>query len=484
MIVPVILAGGTGTRLWPLSRGGFPKQFHRLLGEHTLFQSTVLRARQLRAVHEPAVICSDQHRFIVAEQLREIGIDDATVILEPEGRNTAAAATIASLFALDRHGDEATLFLMSADHAVGDIAAFSSAAEEAASVAASGRIVTFGITPTRPDTGFGYLKQGAALPQGGFAVDAFVEKPQREIAQRYFSEGGYFWNGGLFLYPAALFLQEIERHEPDMATHCRQALNQATRDLDFIRLEAGAFCAARADSIDYAIMEKTDKAALVPMDAGWDDVGAWSFMRELPADEHGNVTQGDVLLEDSQNNLVHADSRLVATLGVSDHVVVETSDAVMIAPVSRVQDVKKLVSRLQDTGRAEAELHARIARPWGSYETIADGQRFQVKRIVVKPGAQLSLQMHHHRAEHWIVVRGTARVTRETESFLLSENESTFIPLGTRHRLENPGHLPLELIEVQSGSYLGEDDIVRFDDVYGRAAGAAEANEADPPTAR
>ena len=468
MIVPVLLAGGTGTRLWPLSRDGFPKQFHKLLGDVSLLQATAQRALQLPDAAPPLVICGDHHRFLVAEQLREIGIDNATIILEPEGRNTAPAATIAALHVSERYGPEAQVFLMSADHAVEDIASFCAAAATASTVAGEGCIVTFGIAPTRPETGYGYLKRGTALPQGGFQLDAFVEKPDRATAERYCSDDSYSWNGGLFLFPAATFLQEAERLENEMLQHCREALNNATKDLDFIRLEPGAFCAARSDSIDYAIMEKTQAAALVPMDAGWDDVGSWTFMQKLPADEHGNVTHGDVLLEDSSNNLVHAESRLVAAVGMQDHIVVETSDAVLVAPANRAQDVKKLVSRLQAANRPEADLHARVLRPWGSYETIAEGPRFQVKRIIVKPGEKLSLQMHHHRAEHWIVVCGTARVTRDDDTYLLTENESTFIPLGTRHRLDNPGHVPLELIEVQSGSYLGEDDIVRFEDVYGR----------------
>jgi mannose-1-phosphate guanylyltransferase/mannose-6-phosphate isomerase len=473
MIVPVLLAGGTGTRLWPLSRNGYPKQFHKLLGDGSLLQATAQRALQLPDAAPPLVICGDHHRFLVAEQLREIGIDNAAIILEPEGRNTAPAATIAALHVSERYGPEAQVFLMSADHAVDDVAGFCAATATASAVASEARIVTFGITPTRPETGYGYLKRGAPLPQGGFQLDAFVEKPDRATAERYCSDDSYSWNGGLFLFPAATFLQEVERLEHDMLQHCREALSNATKDLDFIRLEPGAFCAARSDSIDYAIMEKTKAAALVPMDAGWDDVGSWTFMHKLPADAQGNVTHGDVLLEDSSNNLVRAESRLVAAVGMQDHIVVETSDAVLVAPANRAQDVKKLVSRLQAASRPEAELHARVLRPWGSYETIAEGLRFQVKRIIVKPGAKLSLQMHHHRAEHWIVVCGTARVTRDEESFLLTENESTYIPLGTRHRLDNPGHVPLELIEVQSGSYLGEDDIVRFEDVYGRAAEVA-----------
>ncbi|MGB0210877.1 mannose-1-phosphate guanylyltransferase/mannose-6-phosphate isomerase [Algiphilus sp.] len=468
-LVPVLLAGGTGTRLWPLSRQGYPKQFHKLLGDDSLLQATARRAARVPNAAPPIVICGDQHRFIVAEQLREIGIRDATIILEPEGRNTAPAATIAALQVAEQHGPDAQVFLMSADHAVANVEAFCAAATTASAVAAQdGRIVTFGIAPTRPETGYGYLKRGAELPAGGFEVAQFIEKPKLPDAQRYCQDEAFSWNGGLFLYPAGAFLEEVEQFEPDMLAHCRQALTGARKDLDFIRLDADAFKGARSESIDYAIMEKTKIAALVPMDAGWDDVGAWTFMNLLPTDENGNVTEGDVLLEDSRNNLVYADTRLVAAVGMENHIVVETKDAVLVAPTDRAQDVKRLVTTLEAMQRPETQLHPRVLRPWGSYETIAEGPRFQVKRIIVKPGEKLSLQMHHHRAEHWIVVCGTARVTRDTEETLITENQSVYIPLGTRHRLDNPGHVPLELIEVQSGSYLGEDDIVRFDDVYGR----------------
>ncbi|WP_424938718.1 mannose-1-phosphate guanylyltransferase/mannose-6-phosphate isomerase [Algiphilus sp.] len=467
-LVPVLLAGGTGTRLWPLSREGYPKQFHKLIGDHTLLQATALRAAKLDNAAPMVVICADRHRFLVAEQLREVGIDNAVIILEPEGRNTAPAAIVAALFASQQHGEDAQVFLMSADHAVADEAAFCSAAETATQLAASGRIVTFGIKPTRAETGYGYLKRGPALNEGGFALEAFIEKPCLEDAQRYIADEAYAWNGGLFLFAAQQLLNEAQALEPDMVSACESALKEANQDLDFLRLDATGFAAARSDSIDYAIMEKTRSAGLVPMDAGWDDIGSWSFLQKLPADEHGNVKHGDVLIEDSRNTLVHASSRLVAAVGMENHLIVETKDAVLVAPTDRAQDVRRIVKQLQLDKRAEAELHPRVLRPWGSYESIAEGERFQVKRIVVKPGEKLSLQMHHHRAEHWIVVRGTARVTCGDEEKLVTENQSVYIPLGTKHRLDNPGQLPLELIEVQSGAYLGEDDIVRFDDVYGR----------------
>jgi len=467
-LVPVLLAGGTGTRLWPLSREGYPKQFHKLIGDNTLVQHTALRAAKLDNASPMVVICADRHRFLVAEQLREVGIDNAVIILEPEGRNTAPAAIVAALYASQQHGEDAQVFLMSADHAVADESAFCTAATTAAKVAAGGRIVTFGIKPTRAETGYGYLKRGEALEEGGFALEAFIEKPCLEDAQRYIADNAYSWNGGLFLFAAQHLLNEAKALEPDMLDACETALSAANQDLDFLRLDATAFAGARSDSIDYAIMEKTQSAGLVPMDAGWDDIGSWSYLQKLPADENGNVKNGDVLIEDSRNTLVHASGRLVAALGMDDHLIVETKDAVLVAPTHRAQDVRRVVKQLQQDQRAEAELHPRVLRPWGSYESIAEGERFQVKRIVVKPGEKLSLQMHHHRAEHWIVVRGTARVTCGNEEKLVTENQSVYIPLGTKHRLDNPGQLPLELIEVQSGAYLGEDDIVRFDDVYGR----------------
>ncbi|MEW6167348.1 MAG: mannose-1-phosphate guanylyltransferase/mannose-6-phosphate isomerase [Pseudomonadota bacterium] len=471
-LVPVLLAGGSGTRLWPLSREAFPKQFLKLGGERTLLQQTALRAQQIAGATAPVVICGDAHRFIVAEQLREIGIDSATIILEPEGRNTAPAAAVAALHVQERHGSEALVFLMSADHVVADVPAFCAAAGVAAGAAGQGRLMVFGIKPTRPETGYGYLKRGKALGDGAYELQRFVEKPDLARAEEFLGDGSYDWNGGLFLFPAGLFLEELARFEsspsPNMVSACQQALTKAKRDLDFIRLDAESFRQARSDSIDYAVMEKTDKAALVPMDAGWDDVGSWSYLDKLPKDLRGNYSYGDVLIEDSENLLVHSEHRLVAALGLKNHVIVETKDAVLVTTCERAQDVKALVARLKTNGRDEAQIHPTVHRPWGSYETIASGPRFQVKRIIVKPGRKLSAQMHHHRAEHWIVVCGTAKVSCDGKDYLLGENQSTYIPLGVMHRLENPGKVPLELIEVQSGSYLGEDDIVRFDDVYGR----------------
>ena len=474
MILPVLMAGGSGTRLWPLSREQYPKQFLKLLDERSLLQNTALRVSQVEASTPPLVIGGDAHRFVIAEQMREIGFDQATVMLEPEGRNTAPAAAVAAHYASTHFGTDALVFLLAADQAVENTPAFVAAVESAAKIAATGKIVTFGIQPTSPETGFGYLKSGAALgDSGSFEVAAFIEKPVLEKAQAFLDEGGYYWNGGMFLFRADVFLDELKRLEPEMYAASLQSWNNAVKDIDFVRLEPTAFKKCRNESIDYAVMEKTANIALVPLDAGWDDVGSWTYLGKLPAtDAAGNRVRGDVIVEDSQDNLVHASTRLVSLVGMKDTVVVETEDAVLVAPRDRVQEVKKIVQRLKKAKRSEAETSPRVYRPWGSYETVALADRFQVKRIIVKPGQKLSLQMHHHRAEHWIVVSGTARVYCGEKNFLLTEDQSTYIPLGHTHRLENPGKVPLELIEVQSGAYLGEDDIVRFDDVYGRTPAA------------
>ena len=468
MIVPVLLAGGSGSRLWPLSREGYPKQFLKLTDEWSLLQHTVRRAAALPGATPPILVCNEAHRFLVAEQLRQAGSHDAEILLEPEARNTAPAVASACLLAKERHGEDALVFIMAADHLIADFDKFLASVEVAAKVALHGRLTTFGITPHRPETGYGYIHKGKVLPEGGFEVASFVEKPDGIRAKAYLDSGEYLWNSGMFLFRAQSFLDELQRLDPAMFEACSNAVTNAKRDLDFVRLDGEAFKAARSDSIDYAVMEKTDKAAIVPMDAGWDDVGSWSFLETLARDERGNYAYGDVLLEDSDNTLVHSEGRLVAALGLKDVVVVETKDAVLVADRGRAQDVKRIVTRLKALHRPEAESHTVVHRPWGSYETIGLGSRFQVKRIIVKPKQKLSLQMHHHRAEHWIVVCGTARVICGEKDFLLAENESTYIPLGAQHRLENPGSILLELIEVQSGSYLGEDDIVRFNDVYGR----------------
>lgn len=467
-ILPVLLAGGSGTRLWPQSREQYPKQFLNLIDDKSLLQNTSLRAARIAGALPPLVICGDQHRFIAAEQLRQIGMQ-ATVILEPEGRSTAPAAAVAANFAKEHYGDDTLVFLMAADHAVSDARAFAETAQKAATVAATGKIVTFGIVPTRPETGYGYLKQGPRLMNDAYTVARFIEKPDRETAEQFIAQGDYLWNGGLFLFRADTFLSELQRLEPQMAADAALSYAQRGKDLDFIRLAAEPFKRCRNDSIDYAVMEKTDLAALVALNAGWDDIGSWEYLNTLPIrDADGNVAKGDVLLEDARNNLISASSRLVSLLGVENHVVVETADAVLVAPRHRTQDVKKIVQKLKAAARTEILNHPRVYRPWGWYETIALAGRFQVKRIVVKPGEKLSLQMHHHRAEHWIVVSGTAEVSCNDKHFLLTEDQSTYIPLGNRHRLVNPGAIPLEIIEVQTGSYLGEDDIVRFEDIYGR----------------
>lgn len=473
-ILPALLAGGSGTRLWPQSREQYPKQFLNLVDERSLLQNTALRVAGIPGVLPPLVICGEQHRFLAAEQLRQVGIE-GSIILEPSGRNTAPAAAVAALFAREKYGPETLVFLMAADHDIRDTSAFVAAVRTAIQAAEQGRIVTFGIVPTRAETGYGYLKAGRPLSGGSgdavFEVERFIEKPDLATAEIFLAAGGYLWNGGLFLFRADVFLTELGKFEPAMAADAADSYAKGRRDIDFIRLDGEGFARCRSESLDYAIMEKTAVAAMVPMDAGWDDVGSWDYLDSLPIkDVNGNVAKGDIMLEGASNNLVSASSRLVALVGVEGHIVVETGDAVLIAARNRAQDVKKIVARLKATGRTEAQSHPRVYRPWGWYETIAMADRFQVKRILVNPGQKLSLQMHHHRAEHWVVVSGTARVTCEDKVFLLKEDQSTYIPLGNKHRLGNPGAIPLEIIEVQSGSYLGEDDIVRFEDVYGRSS--------------
>ena len=467
-IVPVLLAGGSGTRLWPLSREHYPKQFLRLMGERSLLQETALRALAIEHVLPPIALCGDQHRFIVAEQLLEAGVLGATVVLEPEGRNTAPAAAAAAHYVAEKYGPQVLLLLMPADHVMTDPSQFRAAVQVAVATALCGKIVTFGIRPTRPETGFGYVKTGASLATGVWAIDSFVEKPDAARALRFIEGGDHYWNSGMFLFQAGVFLDELRLFEPVTCSAAADSLSRSRRDLDFIRLDAETFGRARAESIDYAVMERTQKAALVPLDAGWDDVGSWRFLEDLPKDDCGNGVRGDVMLEAAHNNLVHAQSRLVTLAGVDDHIIIETQDAVLVTTRDRAQEVKAIVARLGVHKRSEALQHPRVYRPWGSYEAIGEGTRFQVKRIIVQPRRKLSLQQHYHRAEHWVVVRGTAQVTCGDRVFLLHEDESTYIPLGEKHRLENPGVIPLELIEVQSGPYLGEDDIVRFEDAYGR----------------
>jgi len=469
MLIPVILSGGSGTRLWPLSRKNLPKQFLPLAGETTLFQQTVARTRNLADAAPPVVVCSDDHRFLVAEQLLELGVQGSTILLEPAPRNTAPAIALAALQAMKRD-PEAILLVLPADHLIGDQESFAKAVAEALPVAREDWLVTFGIRPDAPETGFGYIRRGEKIPGAAFRVERFVEKPDAEKAVMYLADGGYDWNSGMFMFRAQRYMEELERHAPAIAGAARASFDTATADLDFVRIDKEAFAATPEDSIDYAVMEKTTHAAVVPVNCGWSDIGSWAALwSAADKDTDGNRLEGDVIAIDSHNCLIRAgDRRLVAAIGVDDLVLVDTPDATLVASRERSQDVKKLVDRLRAANRSEHLFHRKVYRPWGSYDSIDMGARFQVKRIVVKPGAALSLQKHHHRAEHWIVVSGTAEVTRDEEVFLLSENQSTYLPLGSVHRLRNVGKVPLELIEVQSGSYLGEDDIVRFEDVYGR----------------
>ncbi|HEY7928440.1 MAG TPA: mannose-1-phosphate guanylyltransferase/mannose-6-phosphate isomerase [Steroidobacteraceae bacterium] len=467
MLVPVILSGGAGTRLWPLSRELYPKQLLALVGPRTMLQETLLRLTGL-AAGAPVVVCNDAHRFLVAEQLRTIERDARAIVLEPHGRNTAPAIALAAHAALAADEGDSLLLVLPADHVIADIGAFHRAIETASAAAREGALATFGVVPTAAETGYGYIRRGK-LAGGAYRIAEFVEKPDENRARQFLAAGEYYWNSGMFLFRARRYLEELEKYAPDIASVCRTSFAAATRDLDFTRIDTRAFEACRSESIDYAVMEKTADAVVVPMDAGWSDVGSWASLHAAcERDAQGNTLCGDVLAEDTRGSYIYSESRLVAAVGLIDHVVVETKDAVLVVPKSRVQDVKALVGRLKAEGRYEHSLHREVFRPWGSYDSIDNGERFQVKRLVVRPGGVLSLQLHHHRAEHWVVVSGTARITRGEESFLLEENQSTYIPLGVRHRIENPGRIALHIIEVQSGSYLGEDDIVRLEDRYGR----------------
>jgi mannose-1-phosphate guanylyltransferase/mannose-6-phosphate isomerase len=469
-IIPVLLSGGTGSRLWPLSREAYPKQLLPLVGAETMLQQTMMRAMDRGRFGRPLVVANQEHRFIIAEQLRGLGIGDASIVLEPFGRNTAPAAAVAALCAV-QDDPEACILIMPADHAIADGDGFRAAVETGARAARQGHFVLFGMRPTEPATGYGYIQIGAELPEapGVHRVAAFVEKPERDLAERYVASGEHLWNGGIFLLPAQALLEEFERQAPDLLAQARAALAGATRDIDFLRLEPEAFGQCRSISLDYAIMENTGRAVVVPADFGWTDVGSWSALWDIGAkDAGGNVLVGDVVAEGATTSYLRSDGPLVAALGVEDLVVVATPDVVLVAARNRDQDVKLLVERLKAEGREAASQAPQVHRPWGFYQSVHTGERFQVKRITVNPGAKLSLQKHFHRAEHWVVVNGTALVTRDSEQILLRENESVFLPLGCIHRLENPGRLPLNLIEVQSGPYLGEDDIVRIEDVYAR----------------
>ena len=469
-ITPVVLAGGIGSRLWPLSRSHYPKQFQDLLGTgESFFQSTLNRLKGLNNVTSPIVVCNEDHRFLVAEQLRLIGQKSPSILLEPCGKNTAPAIAMAAHHML-ANGQDDIMLVMPADHVINDLKTFHQAIKAGFELAQKDMLVTFGIKPTSPETGYGYICKGQELSPGSYKIKDFKEKPNLELAQSYLESGEYYWNGGLFMFRASVFLKQLSQHAPDIHETIRQVIDNVSQDKDFYRVNEQIFSTCRADSIDYAVMEKTENSAVVEMSAKWSDVGAWSALWEVSDhDAQGNSVQGDVILEKTSNTLVHADSRLVAVMGLDNYMVVETADAVMVAPQNMAQEVKTIVSRLSQEQRDEAETHTRVYRPWGWYETICLSDRFQVKRIMVNPGASLSLQLHHHRAEHWVVVKGTAEVTRGEEIITLTEDQSTYIPLGTKHRLCNKGVIPLEIIEIQTGSYLGEDDIVRFDDVYGRS---------------
>jgi mannose-1-phosphate guanylyltransferase len=472
MIVPMIMAGGSGSRLWPLSRSLYPKQFLPLVSENTMLQDTCERLNGIE--HQlPIFVCGEEHRFTIAEQLRSGGYSSGGIILEPVGKNTAPAVALAALHALDGStgSEEPVLLVLAADHIVEDRSAFQRVVQSALPYAQDGSLVTFGIVPSTVETGYGYIRRGGLVDDGiAMVVAAFVEKPNKETAGAYLLSGDYLWNSGIFMFKASRYLEELQQHRPDIYKACEQAMASAEIDHDFIRPNADIFLSCQEDSIDYAVMEKTQSAVVVPMDCGWGDVGSWSALWEISdKDKDGNMLKGDVLALDTKNCFIQSDRKLVATVGLENVVIVESDDAIMVAAKGRVQDVKSIVNRLKAIDRVEAKLHRKVYRPWGYYDSIDNGDRFQVKRIVVKPGGCLSLQKHRHRAEHWVVVSGTALVTKGDEEFILSENESTFIPVGEAHRLVNSGAVPLELIEVQSGSYLGEDDIVRFEDSYGRS---------------
>lgn len=461
MLLPVVMAGGSGTRLWPLSRTLFPKQFLSLTSDATMLQETLQRIGPL--AHQPAfIICNQEHRFIVAEQLRKANLSHGGIALEPVGRNTAPAVAIAALYAIAK-GEDPLLLVLAADHVIAQPDVFCVAVQAAIPLAEQGKMVTFGIVPTAAEIGYGYIQKGMDAGQGACMVEAFVEKPDLELAQKYLADGRYLWNSGMFLFKASVYLQELMQHCPQMVQACQQSLQLAQDDLDFIRLDPRAFAACPDDSIDYAVMEKTANAVVMPLDASWSDVGSWSALWEVSEkDAQGNVLQGDVLTEQTHNSFIYAQHRLTATVGIDDVVVVETKDAVLVAHKDRVQDIKGIVNQLKAANRPEQLQHREVFRPWGSHDAIADGQRYHVKQVMVKPGQKTAVQIHYHRAEHWIIVSGTARVTRGDETFLISENESTYIPVGVAHAIENPGKIPLEMIEVRTGIYLEEDDIVRI----------------------
>ncbi len=479
MIIPVILSGGSGSRLWPMSREMNPKQFLSLCGEQSMLQETMTRLEGLEELAAPIIVCNEEHRFLVAQQMKEIEVNVDKIILEPIGRNTAPAICAAAEYIHEKNaGDSAAdvMLILAADHVIQNQSVFHRVVEAGYQIAQKGQLVTFGIVPDKAETGYGYIKRAELFQQqsddneNAYRVERFIEKPDLETAQKYLDSGEYYWNSGMFMFKADTILQELEVLSKEIYEAVKTSVSEGVRDLDFCRLGVDAFTASPSDSIDYAVMEKTDKAIVLPLDADWNDVGAWSALWEVnERDSDGNVLQGDILKHQLTNSYVHAEERMVAVIGMDNCVVVETADAVLVADKSRAQDVKEIVNQLKHSDREEALLHQRVFRPWGSYETLEETERFKVKRIIVNPGAELSLQMHHHRAEHWVVVKGTAKIVCGEKEFVMTEDQSNYIPLGTLHRLENPGVIPLEIIEIQTGSYLGEDDIVRFDDHYGRA---------------
>lgn len=469
MILPVIMAGGTGSRLWPLSRELYPKQFLTATGKQSMLQQTVSRLSDIQHT-PPVLICNEEHRFIAAEQMRLAGFKHGGIILEPVGRNTAPAIALAALQAVNNaaNDEDPILLVLAADHVIENIKAFEESVEKALSFATDGKLVTFGIVPSAPETGYGYIKSGRK-EGNAFSVSEFVEKPDLETAKNYLASGDYYWNSGMFLFKASRYLEELAKFAPDMLDVCKRAIAAPSQDLEFVRVDKSIFETCPDDSIDYVVMEQTDAAMVVPMDAGWSDVGSFSALWDVSAkDKNDNVIKGDAITVDSTNNYLYAEDKLIATVGVNNLVVIQTKDAILVADKDKVQDVKTIVNRLKESGRTEHKLHREVYRPWGKYDSIDFGKRDQVKRITVKPGEKLSIQKHHHRSEHWIIVSGTASVLNGDKTILLTENESTYIPVGVIHALENPGKIPLEMIEVQTGSYLGEDDIVRYEDRYGR----------------
>lgn len=466
-VIPVILCGGVGSRLWPASRSAFPKQFLPLVGENSMLQETILRLEGIEGLGAPILLTNEKLRFTAAEQMMLIG-HDATVILEPEGRSTAPAIALAAFYAQQTY-DDATLVVLASDHVILDADVFREQLQKAVKAAASGNLITFGIVPDGPETGYGYIKVKGSQADQPFVVDQFVEKPAREVAEQYLAEGGYFWNSGMFVMQPDSYLAELQKFEPEIHSACQQAMSQATIDHDFIRPEETAFLSCRTVSIDYAVMEKTDRVKLLPLEAGWSDVGSWSeVLKVSEKDDQGNATRGDIWIQDCKNSFISSNRRFVAAMGVENLLVIDSADALLVADLSKAQQVKQVVEYLTEMDRSEAVVHQKAYRPWGNYECIDVSERFKVKHITVKPGAKLSLQKHFHRAEHWVVVKGTAITRRGNEEITLVENESIYLPIGETHSLYNPGKIPLEVIEVQTGSYLGEDDIIRFDDIYGR----------------